>query len=365
MRIVIAPDSFKGTAAAHVVAAAIADGWRQVRPDDELIEVPLADGGEGTIDAFERAIPGAIRQRFTVTDIDGFGSRTAEWLLLPDGTAVVEQAACGGLADLAALNPLGASSRGLGEAIRAAIEAGAARVLIGLGGSASNDGGAGLLQALGAGLLDEHGIPIEPGNAGLAHLVSIDAAGLIDLPPGGVQVAVDVRNPMLGPEGAIAVFGPQKGVRPDQVAAMDGRLAGLARLLGVDPEVPGTGAGGGAAAALLAWGAEIVPGSATIAEVAGLRSALAGADWVITGEGSVDGQTASGKVPALVESWAREANVPLLIAAGRIAVPTPQARHAVALLDLADGDVERAMRHTTELLTRAGGELARAVSTGD
>lgn len=365
MRIVIAPDSFKGTAAAHVVAAAIADGWRQVRPDDELIEVPLADGGEGTIDAFERAVPGSVRHTVEVADIDGVGVRAAQWLLLPDGTAIIEQAACGGLADLDELNPLGASSRGLGDAIRAAVEAGVERILIGLGGSASNDGGAGLLQALGAAVSDEMGWPIEPGNAGLAHLAGYDAQGLVAVPRGGVQVAVDVRNPLLGADGAIAVFGPQKGVRPEQVAAMDARLARLAELIGVDPATPGAGAGGGAAAALLAWGAEIVPGSTTIASVAGLRSALDGAAWVVTGEGSVDGQTASGKVPALVESWAREANVPLLIAAGRIAVPTPQARHAVALLDLADGDVERAMRHTTELLTRAGGELARAVSTGD
>ncbi len=357
MRIVIAPDSFKGTAAAHQVAAALAEGWLRERPDDEVVQVPLADGGEGTIDAFERAVPGAIRHAIAVTDINGTGERMAEWLLLPDGTAIIEQAACGGLADLDELNPLGASSRGLGDAIRAAVEFGAERILIGLGGSASNDGGAGLLQSLGAAVSDEMRWPVEPGNAGLAHVTAVDTEGLIALPAGGVQVAVDVRNPMLGPDGAIAVFGPQKGVRAEQVDAMDARLARLAALLGIDPETPGTGAGGGAAAALLAWGAEIVPGSQTIATVAGLGEALLGADWVITGEGRYDGQTAAGKVPALVAEWAQRAGVPTLLVAGRIDAPAQHAQHAVSLVEIA-GDESVAMRDTLAVLESAGSALA-------
>lgn len=360
--IVIAPDSFKGSATAAEAAAAIAEGWRSRRPQDRLLELPMADGGEGLLDAFERAVPGARRHRASVTEPVGSGRRSAAFLLLPDGTAVLEQAACGGLPDLAAPAPEAASSRGLGEAIAAALSIGATSLLIGLGGSASSDGGAGLLQALGAELLDDAGDSIGPGNAGLEAIAAARIAGLAPRPPGGVRVAVDVRNPLLGPQGAIAVFGPQKGVTPLLAPVMEARLARLAALLGIDPAVPGAGAGGGAAAGLLAWDAELVPGARTVAELLGVPAALNGAAAVVTGEGRYDGQTAGGKAPAVVAELAAAAGVSLLLVAGSIEAEPIGAFTAISLTELADGQAAHAIADPLPLLRRAGQHGAAALS---
>lgn len=365
--VVIAPNAFKGTASAAEAADALAGGWRSVRPHDELVLVPLADGGDGTLDAVAAAVPGALRRGVEVTGPVG-GRRAAEWLLLPDGTALVELAAVGGLA-LADRGPLPAgeraaraSTRGVGEAVAAALDSGCRRLLLAVGGSASTDGGAGLLQALGARLLDERGGEIPPGNAGLAALARVDLAALRPPPPGGIAVLTDVRNPLLGPYGAVAVFGPQKGAAPEDLPAFEERVAGYARLLAavtsVDPATPGAGAAGGTAFAALSWGAELLDGAAEVARAVGLPGAVGRADTVVTGEGRYDRQTLGGKAPALVLSVAGEQAVPARLVAGSIAAPVDDWADAVALVALA-GSASAALQEPMRYLGLAGAELAR------
>jgi glycerate 2-kinase len=364
--IVVAPNAFKGTATAADAAAAIAAGWRSVRAADELVLVPLADGGDGTLDAVATAVPAAVRQLVEVSGPVGGRQRT-EWLRLPDGTGLVELAVTGGLAiaERAPMPPedraARASTLGFGEAVAAALDAGCHRMLLAVGGSASTDGGAGLLQALGARLLDRRGSSIPPGNAGLAELVRVDLTGLRPVPPGGVGVLTDVRNPLLGPDGAAAVFGPQKGMAPGDLPAFEARLGSFARavtaVVPVDAATPGAGAAGGAAFAALAWGAELVDGAAEVARLSGLLPAVDRAASVVTGEGRYDQQTAAGKTPALVQSLAGERGVPVLLVAGSVTASVDGWADTVALADLA-GDPERAMREPLTFLRAAGERLA-------
>ncbi|WP_062464323.1 glycerate kinase family protein [Demequina soli] len=268
MRLVVAPDSFKGSCPAERAAAAIARGWRDVRPDDAVVELPQADGGEGTLRALMRAVPRAVPRSVGV--ITGpSGDRTGGvYLDLLDGTAVVELAMVAGIGLMPALDPLGATSRGLGEVIARVLDAGCERLVVTLGGSASTDGGLPMLEALG---------DRRP-------------------PPGGAIALTDVRAPLLGPDGAAAVFAPQKGATPLEVAALEARLAGVAARLGADPDVPGAGAAGGVGYALLAWGATLREGAPEIARLTGLEEAGRAADLVITGEGRFDAQSRGGKV---------------------------------------------------------------------
>ena len=362
MRVVVAPDSFKGTATAEEVARAIRDGWVARRPDDEVLLAPMADGGEGTLDAFAAAVPEAQRVPVRVAGPDGRPVGAA-WLRLPDGRAVVELASTSGITLLDAarggggLRGLDADTRGFGEAIRAALETGAEALMLGIGGSASTDGGAGLLAALGARLLGERG-PIAPGARGLGDLVSVDLSGMLPLPPRGVSVITDVTNPLLGPGGAAAVFGPQKGLDPAGIAIAEAGLGRLASLVpGVDPTTPGTGAAGGTGFGLLAWGARLVPGAVAVAELIGLPSLIAGADLVITGEGRYDAQSAAGKAPSHVHRLASEAGVPACLVAGRIDAEPDGWRAAVALDALA-GSGEAAMAEPARWLAEAGSRLA-------
>lgn len=354
--VVIAPDSFKGTIGARDAAATIAAGWREVRPDDRLVILPMADGGEGTLDAFEATVPGAERIPVTVEGPAGDAVR-ATWLRLPDGTGVVELASTSGIELLHDdLRPLDAGTRGFGQAIRAALDAGVSRLVLAIGSSASSDGGAGLLQALGARVTDAEGRPITAGARGLATAARVDLDGLVPLPPRGVVVLADVDSPLLGPDGAAAVFGPQKGAAPDDVRDIDAALARWAAIVGFDPTVPGAGAAGGAGYALLAWGATLTPGAATVADLVGLPDALGGADLVITGEGSFDGQSARGKAPGVVLAAARAAGVPAAIVAGRVVV-APDGMRAVDLTELA-GSPEAAMAEPARWLREAGRLLA-------
>jgi glycerate kinase len=229
-RVVIAPDSFKGTASAADAASALAAGWRSVRPTDELVLRPMADGGEGTLDAFESAVPGAQRMPITVRGPVASPVST-HWLLLPDGTGVVELAATSGLTLLDPLAPLDAHSAGFGEAIAAALDAGVTRLMLALGGSSSTDGGAGALAALGARFDDGSGAAVPLGNRGLGTLARVDLSGLRPLPPGGAVILGDVTNPLLGDTGAAAVFGPQKGADAATVDVLESNLARLARLV--------------------------------------------------------------------------------------------------------------------------------------
>ena len=361
MRVVLAPDSFKGTAPAADAAAALADGWREVDPSAELLIRAMADGGEGTLDALAEA-PGA---RAVPVTVDGPDSRPvdARWLDLGHGTALVELAECSGITLLDALAPLDAHTRGLGQAMAAALDAGARRLLVAVGGSASTDGGAGALGALGVRLLDEAGRDIAPGARGLETLDRIDLAGLRPLPPGGVTVLSDVTNPLLGANGAAAVYGPQKGADPFDVRRMDRALARLADALragGVEvlPQAPGTGAAGGTSFGLAAWGATVSSGARAVAGAIGLDAALADADLVVTGEGRFDGQSGAGKVTSEVLRLARRRGVPVALVAGAIEAPAEEFSAAVSLTDLA-GSAAAAMGDPLAWLRAAGARLAR------
>ncbi|WES63044.1 glycerate kinase [Microbacter sp. GSS18] len=366
--VVIAPDSFKGSIPAAAAAAAIADGWRSADADIEPRVLPMADGGEGTLDAFAAAVPGAVRMPLTVTGPSG-DPVEASWLLLPAtpeasrGTAVVELASTSGIELLGTpprLRPLDADTTGFGQTIAAALAHGVSRLVLGIGSSASTDGGAGMLTALGARLFDAAGAPVAPGGRGIGDIATADLAGLAALPPAGVQVLSDVTNPLLGERGAAAVFGPQKGATRDDVRALDESLRSYAALLPADPSAPGAGAAGGTGFGLLAWGARLVPGSTAVAELIGLRDAVAGAVLVVTGEGSYDGQSAAGKVPAHVAALAAGADVPVALVAGRIAPDADISAFAasVSLTELAGSPAE-AMADPARWLREAGAALAR------
>ncbi|MEZ5111725.1 MAG: glycerate kinase [Microbacteriaceae bacterium] len=397
-RVVVATDSFKGSISATAVAAALGAGWRSVRPGDDVVCIPMADGGEGTLEAVARAVPRARWMPLTVRGPVG-REVAASWLWVPPaagaadagagaradadtrggewadshrgGTAVVELASTSGIEHLRGrLRPLDAGTGGLGEAIAAALRHGVERVVVGLGSSASTDGGAGMLTALGARFLDAAGRPIRPGGRGLADLAAADLAGLAPLPPGGVIALSDVPNPLFGPDGAAAIFGPQKGATAVDVAALDAGLVRFADVLGrsrgavarsADPAAPGAGAAGGTGYGLLAWGAALRPGAPAVAELLGLSAAVAGASIVITGEGAFDAQSAAGKVPALVAALAEAAHVPAALVAGHIARGADLGRfaHAESLTALAGG-AEGALADPARWLRRAGATLARA-----
>jgi len=356
-RVVIAPDSFKGTASADAVARAIASGWAGVRPGDDLVLLPLADGGEGTIDAVAAAVPGSQRVPVRVTGPDD-AMVVAEWLLLPDGTGVVELAITSGLPLLDDLRPLDAHTRGFGEAVRAALDHGVGRLVLAIGGSSSTDGGAGVLAELGARFLDAEGSPIADGNRGLHDIVTADLSRMRPLPYGGVTVLCDVTNPLLGERGSARVFGPQKGASAVIVDELERGLSALASALPAVPaDLSGVGAAGGAGFGLVAWGAVLVSGSDEIARLSGLDEAIAAADIVVTGEGSFDEQSAGGKVASRVLAAAREASAVPMLVAGRIAASSDGFAAAVSLTDLA-GSRERSLAHPLVYAERAGAVLA-------
>lgn len=360
--VVVAPDSFKGSASAAAVAEALAAGWAEVRPDDTVLLAPTADGGEGTLDAFAVAVPGAERRPIRVPGPAG-EAVDAVWLALPNGSALVELAETSGLGLLHVPAPFDAHTLGFGRAIAAALDAGAASLLLAIGGSASTDGGAGVLTALGARLLDADGRPIAPGNRGLAQLARADLSGLRPLPTGGVRILSDVSSPLLGPAGAAAVFGPQKGATAEDVPVLDAGLARLVAVLaaggsdGVAVDEPGAGAAGGTGFGLRVWGATIAPGAAAVADALGLPERIASADLVITGEGRYDSQSASGKAPEHVAALARRAGVPVLLAAGAITAEPRGFADAVALTDLA-GSAEAALADPLGWARAAGAILA-------
>lgn len=360
--VVIAPDSFKGTASAVEVVEAVADGWASARPGDTLRHFPMADGGEGTLDAFAAAVPGSTRMPVTVQGPD---NRPVEscWLLLPDGTGVVELANTSGLGLLEELLPLDAHTVGFGQAIAAALEHGVDRLLLAVGGSSSTDGGVGALIALGARFRGGNGEPIALGNRGLGELRRVDLSGLRTPPPGGATVLSDVTSPLLGPAGAASVFGAQKGADAAQLALMEANLAVLAGLLPADAEEPGTGAAGGSSFGLVAWGAEIAAGSAAVGDAIGLPDAVASADIVITGEGRFDDQSGAGKVASYVQGLGQAADATVLLVAGSIGAETSGFAGARSLTDLA-GSSAAAMGDPLRYLRAAGAELAASGAGG-
>ena len=326
MKIVIAPDSYKESLSALEVAQAVEAGFRQVFPDADYVLVPVADGGEGTVDAMVAATGG---RKETVTVSGPLGEPVeAFYGLTGDGdTAVIEMAAASGLALVPPdrRNPLLTNSRGTGELIRAALDAGARRFILGIGGSATNDGGAGMVQALGARLLDLEGRELDGSGGDLARLERIDVSALDPrLAECRIEVACDVDNPLTGARGASAVFGPQKGATPEMVQALDANLARLARIVGRDlgvavDTVPGAGAAGGMGAAMLAFfGATLKPGIEIVTAAVDLDTHVRDADLVITGEGRIDFQTVHGKTPIGVARVAKRHGKPVIGIAGSL-----------------------------------------------
>lgn len=326
-RIVIAPDSFKESLDAPQVAAAIAAGIKRVLPEVETVEVPLADGGEGLTTTLVAATGGRL---MTATVTGPLGEPvTAKWGILGDGrTAVIEMAQASGLplVPKEKRNPLYTTTYGTGELIRQALEEGCRRLIVGIGGSATNDGGAGMAQALGVRLLDQSGQDIPWGGIGLERLARIE---MQDLDPrvkeAEILVACDVDNPLCGPRGASAVYGPQKGATPEMVRRLDAALAHLADIIARDlglqvRDLPGAGAAGGLGAGLVAFlGATLRRGIELVMEAVNLEGVLAqGADLVITGEGEINSQTAHGKVPVGVARLASKYGIPVVALVGSI-----------------------------------------------
>lgn len=380
--VLIAPDSYGGALDSVEVARAIAAGWSRVRPTDTIDMRPMADGGEGTLAAVAAALGDAAERR-TVETIDALGRPVeADWLLLDDGRgAFVEMAAASGLAHLdpAERTPDAArraSTRGTGELLRAALDAGVQRITVGLGGSATTDGGSGMLRALGVRYLARDGSDLPEGGGSLADLASIDRSGLDPrLADVKLVVASDVTNPLCGTRGAAATYGPQKGADPSTVAELDAALETYGRAIEAATgrlvaDLPGAGAAGGTTAGLLGFTkATVRPGVEIVAELIGLADALEAADLVITGEGRADEQTLQGKTAIGVATLARPRNTPVVLLCGGLG-PGAEALDAVMALTVVQPIVDRptdladAMADTERLLQAAAGRLARTVGIG-
>ncbi|WP_369045366.1 glycerate kinase [Sinomonas sp. P10A9] len=386
MKIVLAPDKFKGSLTAAEVAEALAAGLAEALPGAELVLVPVADGGEGTVNAAlgagfaprQAAVAGPTGQ----TLIAEFAVSSGPEPLAGDGpgTAVIEMAAASGLDVLpgGVLDPLGATSLGTGQLIRAALDAGCSEIVLGVGGSACTDGGAGMLAGLGARFTDDAGRDLPLGGAALARIAAADLSGLDARLAGAggsarLTLAADVGNPLLGPRGAAAVFGPQKGASPSDVPELDAALARFAGVLGaaigpaaaVAKDLPGAGAAGGVGYAALALGAARRKGIDVVVEFTGLRGKLIGADLVITGEGSLDAQSLSGKAPVGVAAEAAALGIPVVAVCGRSQLdPASRARAGFrsvhALTDI-ESDVATCMTEAARLLRRIGRDLAASI----
>ncbi|MFE5828872.1 MULTISPECIES: glycerate kinase [unclassified Streptomyces] len=369
-RVLVAADKFKGSLTAVEVAERVTAGLRRVVPDLEVETLPVADGGDGTVAAAVAA--GFERHEATVTG--PIGAPVTAAFALRDTTAVVEMAEASGLQLLPAgeFAPLTATTYGSGELLRAALDAGATTVVFGVGGSATTDGGAGMLAALGARFLDADGEPVGPGGAALADLATADLTGLdprfaeVDL-----ILASDVDNPLTGPKGAPAVYGPQKGATPDDVRTLDAALAHFATVLekAIGPKAaeaalaPGAGGAGGIGYGALILGASFRPGIELMLEVLGFAPALERATLVVTGEGSLDEQTLHGKAPAGVAAAARAAGKEVVAVCGRLALPAEALgkagiRRAYPLADL-EPDPAKSMANAGPLLEEAAANIAR------
>ncbi|WP_122437229.1 glycerate kinase [Pseudomonas viridiflava] len=371
MKIVIAPDSFKDSLSAQAVADAIASGLAEVWPHAELVKCPMADGGEGTIEAVLDACEG----QWMSAQVSGplGDSVDAHWgWLAQSRTAIIEMAMASGLQLLtrAQRDACLTSTEGTGQLISAALDAGAQRVILAIGGSATNDGGSGMLSALGARFLDRNDQPLPRGGRALTDLARIDLSGLDPrLANVRVEIAADVDNPLCGPNGASHIFGPQKGASPDQVLALDAALGHFAdhsaRTLGRDlRDSPGSGAAGGMGFAAKAYlNASFRAGVEVVADLTGLEQALVGADLVITGEGRFDAQTLRGKTPLGVARVAQRQRVPVIVLAGTLGEGYEQLyQHGIsAAFALTSGpmDLEHACREAPRLLQERARDVAR------
>ncbi|MGC0365164.1 glycerate kinase [Rhodococcus sp. 27YEA15] len=359
MRVVFAPDSFKGSIDAAELARVLAAGWASVRPADELVLLPQADGGEGTLDAIASCHDGAAWHSIPAVSGPDGSPRTGRWLSLPDGTAVVEIAQMSGLPLMAELDAGNASTTGLGQVISAALDAGATALIIGLGGSASTDGGSGALRALGARLLDRDGNSVDDGGLALSNLASVDIENLRAVPAGGVQLLTDTTAVLYGKDGAAYIFGPQKGADEGMCAELDHALEHFATTLGetarIDPDRPGAGAAGGTGFGLATWGGQLVPGADRIAELTGLNREFGTADVIVTGEGRFDRTSLTGKLVGSVLGKSANTTTRTVVVAGQLAASPPDI--GVALVDLA-GSTEAALAEPARWAHAAAAEAA-------
>ena len=375
MRVLIAPDSFKECLTAEAVAQHIATGWLRGAPEDLVLQVPLADGGEGTTVTLVKAMQGTLHQ----TLVEGpMGAKvSACYGLIDQGkTAIVEVAEASGLHSVveSERNALTASSYGTGELILAALQHQPDKLIVCLGGSATTDGGAGLLQAMGAQLLDKHGHPIPRGGAGLTQLSSFDfSAAQAHLAGIKVVVACDVTNPLLGEQGAAAVFGPQKGASVDQVKILDTHLTHFANCVansGYDiSSFAGSGAAGGIGGALAGiLGGALQPGIELVMSAVNLKDKLQTADLLITAEGALDGQSASGKTPTGVAKLAQQYQVPVIGLAGKLGDSDMTAMHEAgitAVFSIAPGPIskEASIANAGHFLESTAEQMARLLAS--
>ncbi len=376
MKVVVAPQAYKGSLSAQEVAAAMALGLRRVLRDAEIVEIPLADGGEGTVETMVAATQGKLMTAHATGPLGG--PVIASWGLLGDGkTAVIEMAAASGIGLVPAdqLDPLSATSYGTGKLILEALAADCHEIIVGLGGSATNDAGAGMAQALGARLLDRKERELARGGAALTNLARIDVTGLDRrLASSRVSAASDVTNRLLGRNGASWVYGSQKGASEDACRQLDNALSNFATVVERDlglavSDVPGAGAGGGLGAGLIAFlGARIVPGMDVIADAVKLTERMEGADLVITGEGRLDSQTLSGKTVVGVATRAHTLGIPVVAIAGQLSGDLTELRRRgiTAELSIATGPVtfEEMADEASQLIADAAERAIRLVLIG-
>jgi glycerate kinase len=381
MRILLAPQALKGSLTAAEAVQAMVRGVQAAAPDAQVIELPIADGGEGTVEAMTAATGGTI---IPVTVTGPLGEPVEAFLGLlgeadnAEKTAVIEMAAASGLPLVPPerRDPRITTTRGTGELIRHALDLGCRRLLIGIGGSATNDGGAGMVQALGGHLLDEHGQELPPGGAALARLARIEVDTLDPrLRECTIQVACDVDNPLCGPSGASAIYGPQKGATPIIVHELDEALrhyaAIIKRDLGADVlDLPGAGAAGGLGAGLVAFlNAELLPGSRMVLDALHFDAHLAQADLVLTAEGNLDAQTLRGKSVGAVAAAARARSVPVIVVAGGVSDEEPalykMGMDAIVPLPTYPMPLSEAMSAAAPLVSRATERALRLVRVGE
>jgi glycerate kinase len=373
MRIVIAPDSFKECLSATKVAAAISAGITQVFPETEISTIPVADGGEGTVESLITATKGKI---IPTPSVDALNRPIQSFYgILGDGkTAVIEMAAASGLERLLPeeRNPLITSTFGTGLLIKAAMEAGFRKVILGIGGSATNDGGAGMAQALGFGLLDKRGKSIGAGGASLSGLNSITRSHVHSLlRQTQLTVACDVRNPLIGSTGATFVYGPQKGANPEMIELMETNLTHFAKIVNQEfetdwTELPGAGAAGGLGFGLLNFcDAEIVPGFRLISQLTGLEEHIKQANLVFTAEGKIDSQTAFGKTISGIAQLSKKYQVPVIALAGALSGDLAELQELGITSVFAIGDkpmsLDESKSRAVELLTRTSTQIMRII----
>lgn len=376
MKVVIAPQSFKGSISALDAARSMETGVRRVVSDAETVLIPVADGGDGTLETLVEATGGDIRSTTVVGPIGK--AVMAEWGALGDGkTAMIEMARTSGLAllSLDERDPLRANTYGLGEVIREALDAGFRSFIVGIGGSATNDGGAGMAQALGVRLMDEAGNDLPPGGAALAGLRRIDTSGLDERAvKAQFSVACDVSNPLTGPEGASAVYGPQKGATPDLVEQLDAALKNFAEVIERDigasiNDVPGSGAAGGLGGGMMAFlGGSLRAGVDIVLDQVGLDETLEGADLVITGEGQLDFQTVYNKAPIGVAWRAKQRGIPVVAVSGSLGKGFENVHaegiDAVSSIVCAPMTLDEASTRSGELIADAVAEAMRFMKVG-